>query len=78
MTRRISPSAHLAQELFPLLARQTLIVPICPRMLAAMIEEPLIVVLRLQRLDFLVDEVVKHGQIVGDLPRDGEIHYASP
>ncbi len=39
-------------------------------MLAAVVEEALIVVLRLQRLDYLVDEIVEHMEIVGNVAWD--------
>jgi hypothetical protein len=44
----IGKAAHLAQQFFPVVARQAVIVPIGAGMFAAMIEEPFIIVLRLQ------------------------------
>ncbi len=55
------------QQFFPLVARQAAIVIVgaCP--FTAMVEEALVVVLRLQRNDFGLDEGIQFGQIVGDL-----------
>ena len=44
MPRLIGELAHLAQQFFPVVTRQALIVPIGARMLATMIEETLVVV----------------------------------
>jgi hypothetical protein len=54
---------RLAQQVFPFVARQAAIFEVgtCP--FAAVIEEALVVILGLQRLDFSVDERVKLGQI---------------
>ena len=47
------------------------------RPFAAMVEEAVIVVLRLQRLDFLLDEVVDAHQQIGDLLGNRKIHVLS-
>ncbi len=68
----------LAHQRLPLRPRQAVIVEVGARPLAAVIEEPLVVVLRLQRLDLGLDEGVEHAQIVGQVLGDVEIHHGSP
>src|SRR5690606_29514653 len=78
MTRLVGTAPHLGQQFFPLVARQTLIIPVGAGMFAPVVEEALIIVLRLKRLDFLLDEVIQHGEIVGDLLGNPEIHELPP
>ena len=78
MPRLVGTLAHLAKQFLPVMARQALIIPVGAGMFAAMIEETLIVVLRLKRLDFLLDEIVQNGEIVGDLLGNPEIHEMPP
>ena len=65
---------HLAQQRFPFMARQAAIFEIGARPFAAMIEEALVVVLGLQRLDLLLDEIVQHGKVSSDFSGDGKVH----
>ena len=74
MARLVGEFAHLAEQFFPLMARQALIVPIGAGMLATVVEKALIIVLRLKRLDFLFNEIVEHREVVGELLGDREIH----
>ena len=66
--------AHLPQQFFPVVTRQTLVVPIGACMLTAMIEEALVIVFGLKRLDFLLDESIQHTQIVDNVLRHIEVH----
>ena len=66
--------AGLGQQLFPVLAGQALVVPVGAGVLAAVVEEPLIVVLRLQRLDLVLNELVQYGQIVHEVLGQVEVH----
>ena len=68
----------LAQQRFPFRAGQAFIVEIGARPFAAMVEEALVVVLRLKRLDLVVDEFVEHDQIVGDVLWNIEVHVCLP
>jgi hypothetical protein len=70
--------AGLGQQLLPLLAGQALVVPVGAGVLAAVVEEPLVVVLRLQRLDLVIDEAVELVQIVLDVLGNVEVHAVSP
>ena len=70
--------ARFCEQLFPFLARQAVVVPIGAGVFAAVVEEPLIVVLRLQRLDLGLDEGVQFGQIVDEVLRQIEVHGGVP
>ena len=65
MARRVGAAFRLQEQRFPLLVRQTAAVPVGPRVFAPMVEEALVVVLRLERLDLLLDEIIQLFQ-VGD------------
>ena len=64
----------LFEQGLPFRSRQPAIVEVGPRPLAAMVEETLVVVLRLQRLDFGIDEGVDLGQIFHEILGYVEIH----
>ena len=64
VTGLVGEALGFAQKLFPLVARQALIVPIGAGMFAAMVKEALIVVFGLKRLDLGLDERVEHAKIV--------------
>ena len=72
MTGCIGAAAHFAEQVLPFLARQALVVPIRPRVLAAMVEKADVVVLLLQRPDFRLDEGVEFGEVIRDRLRDFE------
>ncbi|MNP44336.1 hypothetical protein D3C76_1381930 [compost metagenome] len=70
----VGTAARLGEQRLPFRARQSLIVEIGTRPFAAVIEEALVVVLRLQRLDLGDDEVVQRVQVGLQFRRQGEIH----
>ena len=70
----IGATAHFAQQLFPLGARQSVIVPIGARVFAAMVKKPVVIVLHLQRCNFVVDELIQNRQISADIIRNLVIH----
>ena len=70
----IGAALRLAQQLFPVVARQAAIVEIGARPFAAMVEKADIVVRLFERLDLLRDERVELGEIGGQLRRKREIH----
>src|SRR5690242_7042906 len=70
----VGAAAHFAQQVFPFLARQAAMLEVCARPFAAMIEEAIVVVLLLQRNDFLLDEGVDLGQQILDVLRNCEVH----
>jgi hypothetical protein len=78
MTRLISELLGLAQEVFPFRTGQSVIVEISASPFTPVIEEADIVVLLLQRLDLLLDEIVEHHEIIGNVLRNIEIHYGPP
>src|SRR5580698_9822159 len=78
MTGSIGSPAGLSEQGFPFRSRQTVIVPVCSAVLATMIEEALIVILRLQRLDVGLDETVQLGQVFDEVDRQGKIHIMHP
>ena len=73
----VRQALRLAQQLFPFLARQALVLEIGSGPFAAMIEEPYIVVLLLQRLDLVLDELIENDQVIGNVLWNVEIHNAS-
>lgn len=52
------------QQILPVLPRQPAILKVRPGPLPAVIKEPVVVVLHLQRGDFLVDELVQDFEVV--------------
>ena len=77
-TRLVGAAAHLAQQVFPLLARQPAMLEIGARPFAAMIEEAVVVVLFLQRHDLAFDEIVDACEQVRDFFWDRKVHVLSP
>src|SRR6266851_4487531 len=71
---RIGAAPRLAHQLFPLGARQPAVVEIGAGPFAAVVEEALVVVLRLKRLDLSLDEAIELGEISRQLRRYVEIH----
>src|ERR1700704_290897 len=74
MSGRIGAAPRLAHQLLPLGARQSAIVEIGAGPFAAVVEEALVVVLRLKRLDLGLDEAIELGEITDKLRRYVEIH----
>jgi len=72
--RRVGAPYGLAQQFLPLRARQAAAVPVGPRVLAPVVEEPDVVVLLLQRPDLPLDELVQLGQVAGEVRGDVEVH----
>ena len=69
---------RLPQQRLPLVARQAAVLEIGARPLAAVIEEALVVVLSLKRLDFRLDEAVKLGEIIDEILGQVEVHVRPP
>jgi len=69
---------RLTQQVFPLMTRQPTLVEIRTRPLPAVIEEANVVVALLQRLDGLLDESIKLGEIRSQVIRQREIQRATP
>ena len=70
----VGPPAHLAQQLLPLLAGDAVVLEVGAGPLAAVVEEALVVVLRLERRDLRLDEVVELVERGLDVGRDVEVH----
>jgi hypothetical protein len=71
---RVGAPARLGQQRLPLAAGQPAAVPVGPGVLPAVVEEPLVVVLPLERLDLALDELVEFGQVVAQVLGEGEVH----
>src|ERR1700733_12221247 len=78
MPGSIGTTAGLPKQRFPFRSRQTVVVPICSAVLATMIEEALVVILRLQRFDVSLDETVQLGQVFDEIGGQGKIHITYP
>ena len=76
-TGGVRTPAHLAEQLLPVGPRHAVVVEVGPRPLAAVIEEPDVVVLRLQRLDLGIDERIELIERVLDVGGNLEVHRAS-
>jgi hypothetical protein len=76
VTGFVGAALHFADQCAPFVARTSVIVPVGPRILAAMIEE--LDIIALEWLDLGLDEGVQFGELVGDFPRQVEVHGASP
>ena len=74
----VGAPAHLAEQRFPLMTRETLIFEISARPLAAMVEKSDVIVLTLERFDFALDEVVEFFEIGLYVRRNAEIHVQCP
>jgi hypothetical protein len=70
----ISKLSGLCQELLPLLARQTTVVPVGSCMFATVIEEAVIVVFVLEGCDLLVNKLVKICKVLLEIVWYGEVH----
>ena len=65
---------HLGEQLLPLVVRQAATIPIGASVLPAVVEEPDVVVLLLDRLDDRLDEVIELHEVGGELGRQVEVH----
>jgi len=70
----VGAAPRLAQQRFPLLVGQAAAVPVGACVLAAVIEEAIVVVLMLQRHDLALNELIKLGQCVRNFLGNVEIH----
>ena len=64
----------LAEQLLPLLVRQAAALPVGAGVLPAVVEEPDVVVLVLQRLDHRLDELVQLLEVGSEIRRQVEVH----
>lgn len=71
--RLVGEHARLVQQLVPFFARQATVVPVGARMLAAVVEEALVVVGGLKRLNLLLDEGVNLRQVLDEVWREREV-----
>src|SRR5271168_3808783 len=78
MAGGVCTPTRLAEQRFPFGSRQAIVVPVRPAVLATMIEEAFIVILRLQRLDLKLDETVQFGQISDEIGGQRKIHITHP
>ena len=67
----IGPPAHFFQQCFPVLAGQAVSIPVCARVLAAVVKEADVVILCFERLDLALDEVIEYDKVI--LDRLGDI-----
>src|SRR6202000_940837 len=74
----VGAAAHLAQQVFPFLARQAAMLEVGARPFAAGVEEALVVVLRLGRDNLLRDEGVDVGEQFLDGLGNREVHGDPP
>src|SRR5207237_9791612 len=70
--------AGLAQQCLPVLGGQSAAVPWGARVLTAVVEEPDVVALVLERLDGRLDELVELDEVVGQVLGALEVHAGSP
>jgi hypothetical protein len=77
MTGFVGDRARFGEQCLPVLARQTVVVPVGARMFAAMIEEPDVIVAVLDRHDLLFDELIEFVEIVLQFFRNLEVHGVS-
>ena len=73
--RAVGALAHLAEQVFPLPARDAAVVPIGAGVLAALVE--VLHVFAFQRFDLGLDERVHLGEQARKMFREGEIHIDS-
>ena len=71
---RVGAPARLGQQRLPFAAGQAAAVPVGPGVFPAVVEEPFVVVLPLERLDLPLDELVEFGQVVAQVLGEGEVH----
>ncbi len=71
----IGAALGFQQQLFPLFVGQSAALPVGARVLAAVIEEAVVVILHLQRQDLCLDKVVEFLQVLRQVFRDIKIHH---
>ena len=74
----VGPPAHLAEQRLPLLVREPVAVPVGPAVLPPVVEEPLVVVLGLERRDLVGDEAIEVGEEGDEVLRQREVHGRGP
>src|SRR5439155_26946539 len=74
---RVGPAPGLGAQRLPLAAGQAAAIPVGPGVLPAVVEEPDVVVLLLERADLALDEIVEFGQVVAQVLGEGEVHGGS-
>src|ERR1700683_3810428 len=74
----VGAPAHLTQQRFPFVTRQTVAFEVGARPFAAVIEKTDVVVFAFERLDFFFDERVQLGQVGGHIGRNIKIHGITP
>ena len=70
----VGGTAHLAEQRLPLLVGQTVPIPVRAGILAPVVEEPLVVVTRLDRCDDVLDEGVELGEQGDEMIGQPEVH----
>jgi hypothetical protein len=73
----VGAPGHLVEQLLPLRSGCATGLEVGARPLAAVVEEPFVVVAALQRPDFPLDELVELGKALGQLGRQFEVHEPS-
>ena len=76
VTGRVRSPGRLGQQRFPLTGGQPATIPVGPGVLPAVIEEPDVVVLLLERLDLALDELIEFGQVTLQVLGQGEVHVS--
>jgi hypothetical protein len=77
MAGHVGAAPRLVQQGFPRLVGQAASVPVGTRVLAAVIEKAIVIVLMLQRHDLALDERIELGQGIGNIFGNVEIHESS-
>ena len=70
----VCTSTHLAQQCFPIGGGHAVVFKVGAGPFTTMIKESFVVVLRLQRLDFCIDECINLLECLLNLLRYGEVH----
>ena len=76
MPRLVGEPLGVREQVLPLVVRQPTAIPVGAGVLPAVVEEPDVVVLLLERLDHLLDEVVELVEVGRQIGRDREVHAA--
>lgn len=75
--RGVRAAEHLVEQLLPLGTRDAAVLEVGARVLAAVVEEALVVVLRLEREDLALNESVEVGQEPDQVVGQSKIHKSS-
>ena len=74
MPGHVGAALGSSEQLFPFVAREPAAIDIGARELAAVVEEPLVVILLLERVNFPRDEIIEDFEIFCKVIREGEVH----